>query len=219
MSAATVTPPPRTQPVAPPTPPPPVQPTTYGTDPSEYRFTKSQYRRMTDAGILGPDDKVELLEHYIVAKMARNPPHDGMIEVVGETVGGVLPVGWRARCQLTLDLPDSDPEPDFAVVRGTARTYLTRHPTVADCGLVIEVADSSRDRDLKDKARIYARAAVAGYWVVNIPDRRVEVHTDPSGPTPLPAYATVTRYATGDLVPLVLDGVTVAHIPAADLIP
>jgi Uma2 family endonuclease len=218
MSAA-VAPQPLTHAAAPPALPPPVRPTTYGSDPSEYRFSKAQYRRMIDLGVLGPDDPVELLENYLVLKMPRNPPHDGSIDLAGEALRPRLPAGWFARCQQTVDLPDSDPEPDFAIVRGTARSYLTRHPSVADVGLLIEVADSSRDRDLTDKARIYARAGVPVYWVVNIPDKRVEVHTDPSGSTPTPAYATITRYADGDLVPLVLDGATVAHISAADLLP
>jgi len=69
------------------------------------------------------------------------------------------------------------------------------------------------------KARIYARAGIPVYWVVNLVDRRVEVHTEPSGPADEPSYAAVRSYAPGDDVPLVLDGAQVATIPAADLLP
>ena len=81
------------------------------------------------------------------------------------------------------------------------------------------MANTSLLRDQRDKARIYARGGVACYWIVNLEDRRIEVHTGPSGPGDAPAYASVTNYAPGDAVPLVLDGVTVASIPAADLLP
>lgn len=198
---------------------PAAAPVTYGTDPSAYRFTVAQYQKMAEVGVLTPADKVELLENYLVQKMSRNPVHDGTVQVVDEALAGVIPAGWTLRVQLTVVLPDSQPEPDFAVVRGTARTYLARHPTAADTGLVIEVAESSLVRDQRDKTRAYARAGIPIYWIVNLVDGRVEVYTQPSGPTAAPAYQNVQTYQPGDTVPLILDGVTVASIPAADLLP
>lgn len=217
MAAATLPPP-----TATPTPGPApgrVVPATYWAAPSVYRFSVEQYRRMTEAGILTRNDQVELLEGYVVFKMPRNPPHDGTIDAMDELLRPFVPAGWRLRCQLTLSLADSQPEPDFAVARGTAATYLHRHPTAADVGLVVEVADSSLDRDQAEKGRIYARAGVPVYWIINLVDRQVEVYTQPSGPSDAPAYGSLVTYAPGDAVPLVLDGVTVATVPAADLLP
>ena len=117
---------------------------------------------------------------------------------------------------MTVVLPDSQPEPDFAVVRGDETAYLARHPGAADTGLVIEVADTSLLRDQRDKARIYARGGIPVYWIINPVDRRIEVYSRPTGPTAAPEYQT---YQPPDHVPLVLDGVQVAAVPAADLLP
>src|SRR5262249_34902226 len=122
---------------------PTVRPTTYGHDASIARFSVACYQRMIETGILTSEDRVELLENWVVLKTARNPPHDGTIDLLKAALPPLVPPGWLLRCQQTLVLPDSQSEPDFSVVRGGPRSYLTRHPTAADAGLVIEVADSS----------------------------------------------------------------------------
>ncbi len=197
----------------------PAQPVTYGLDASFPKFSVGRYQRMIEEGILTPDDKVELLENYLVLKMPKNPPHDGTIDLVKAALPPCIPAGWLLRIQQTIALPDSQPEPDFAVVRGNPRTYLTRHPGPADVGLVIEVADSSLLRDQRDKMRIYARGAIPCYWIVNLVDRRIEVYSQPTGPAPVPAYGSFQTYQPGDAVPLVLDGVAVGTVPAAELLP
>ena len=191
---------------------------TYGMDASIARFSVARYLRMTEEGILTADDKVELLENYVVLKMPRNPPHDGTLDFITEVLRPLLPSGWRCRDQKALVLPDSVPEPDICVARGDARTYLTRHPTAADVALVIEVADSSLLRDQRDKTRIYARAGIPLDWIVNLPDRRVEVYSSPTGPVAAPQYQSFATFQPGDTLPLPLDATTVS-VPVADLLP
>src|SRR5205807_2773816 len=164
------------------------QPVTYGLDASIARFSVARYQRMIETGILTAEDKVELLENYVVLKMPRNPPHDGTVQLVSEALAPVIPAGWRLRVQSTVVLADSQPEPDGAAVRGNARTYLARHPGPADVGLVIEVADATLAADRIDKCRIYARAGIVCYWIVNLSDRQIEVYAAPSGPNAAPAY-------------------------------
>ena len=195
------------------------QPITYGRDASMARFSVARYQRMVEMGILTSEDKVELLENYVVLKMPRNPPHDGTIDLISERLSPAVPQGWRLRCQLTIVLADSQPEPDFAFARGDARTYCTRHPSARDIGQLIEVADSSLLRDQRDKTRIYARANIPHYWIVNLVDRRIEVYSQPSGPTAVPSYGSFQIYQPGDDIPLVLDGNTVGTIAVADLLP
>jgi Uma2 family endonuclease len=195
------------------------QSVTYGHDAAIARFSVARYQRMIETGILTPEDKVELLENYVVLKMPRNPLHDGTIDLLTAAFPGRVPLGWLLRIQQTLVLSDSQPEPDFAIVRGTPRTYLARHPAAADAGLVIEVADSSLLRDQRDKTRIYARGGILCYWIVNLVDQRLEVYSQPSGPTAVPAYGAFQTYQPGDAVPLVLDGNTVGTVPVADLLP
>src|SRR5688572_31511478 len=123
------------------------QPLTYGHDASIARFTVARYQRMIETGVLTADDKVELLENYVVLKMPRNPPHDSTLQRMLRPLLVVLPVGWDLRVQAAIELSDSQPEPDYAVVRGTADDYAIRHPAPADIGGLIEVADSSLLRD------------------------------------------------------------------------
>jgi Uma2 family endonuclease len=103
------------------------------------------------------------------------------------------------------------------VIRGPRARNRGHHPFAADVGLVIEVSGSSLPIDRGDKARIYARAGIPVYWVVNVVDKIVEVFTQPSGPTDAPAYAQRDDYPVGTAVPVVLDGNTVGSIPVADI--
>ena len=218
MSTATVTPPPTNPPIIPVS-PPSATPVTYGNVSALAKITVAQYQQMIAKGILNDEQKVELLEGYMVPKMPRNPPHDGTIQFINKRLARYLPSGWDIRVQLTLALVDSQPEPDLAVCRGDESTYLTRHPTPVDVGWLIEVADSSLLRDQRDKTRIYARAGIPIYWIVNLVDRRIEVYSQPSGPVAVPAYAAAQEYLPSDSVPLMLDGNAVGTIPASELLP
>jgi Uma2 family endonuclease len=121
------------------------------------RFSVAEYHRLIQLGILTEDDNLELLEGYLVHKMSRNPPHDAAIQKGNKKWLRLLPAGWDLRVQSAVTLSDSEPEPDFAIVRGDEAAYATRHPTAADVGLVVEVSDSTLPGDRDDKGRIYAR--------------------------------------------------------------
>jgi len=192
---------------------------TYGQDASLARFSLASYQAMIETGILTSEDRVELLENYVVMKMPRNPPHDSTIQQMLETLLPHRPRGWSWRVQLAITLTDSQPEPDFALVSGSAVNYRLRHPMATECGLVIEVADSSLLRDQRDKTRILARAGIAIYWIINLVDRRVEVYTQPSGPTVAPVYGASQIYQPGDDVPLVLAGAAAGSVPVNDMLP
>ena len=142
----------------------------------------------------------------MVRMMSRNAPRDGTIQLVEAAPNAVLPIGWRLRKQCAVTLPASEPEPDFAVVRGTVRTDLTRHPVVADVGLVLKVADSTLDADQDIKAPLCGHAGVPEYRIIKIPDRRIEVYTQPTGPVATPGYLNRTDFAPGQFVWLSLDG-------------
>src|SRR6266849_885039 len=137
---------------------------------SDRQISVDDYHRLIQEGFLGENDRVELLEGWIVPKMTHNPPHDSTIQIVSECLAERIPVGWKIRIQSAVTTNDSEPEPDLAVVRGQARTYAARHPGPQDIGLIIEIAESSLLQDRHDKARIYARAGISEYWVINLMD-------------------------------------------------
>jgi Uma2 family endonuclease len=184
------------------------------------RFTVDEYHQMIRTGVLGEDDDVELLEGWIVPKMARNPAHDAVVSwIMNRRITPKLLEGWFCRGQSAITTTASEPEPDIVVVRGSELDYLARHPSPTDIALAIEVANSSLPRDRTEKARIYAAAAVPICWIINLIDNQVEVYSDPTGPDNWPVYRVRQDYHLGDFVPFVIDGRDLGPIPAQELLP
>jgi Uma2 family endonuclease len=116
-------------------------------------------------------------------------------------------------------LPEGEPEPDVALVRGDRREYVQRHPGPADVALAVEVADTSLARDRGIKKRMYAQAGISVYWIVNLIGRRIEVYTDPDRTSQTPDYRGHHDYEPSDTIPVVLDGVEVGTLSVAALLP
>lgn len=184
-----------------------------------WRFTVDDYHRLMAAGVIGDDDRVELLEGWVVPKWMHNPLHDGTLQIVARRLARRLPPQWDLRVQSSVSTDDSEPEPDVAVVRGDEQTYLRRHPGPADIGLVVEIAETSLNQDRALKGRLYARAGIPAYWIINLVDHQVEVFLDPTGPDASPRYATTHILRGEESVRLMLDGQPVATFSAAELLP
>ena len=155
-----------------------------------HRLTVVDYHRLGEAGILGADDRVELLEGQLVDMSPIGPRHAFVVEALTEAL--VTAVAGRAgvRPQNPIILDDrSEPQPDFAVVRRRAPGHPYSHPGPADILLLIEVADSSLAIDRGAKLALYARAGISEFWLVDLTTDCVFVHRDPMGES----YATVRR--------------------------
>lgn len=183
-----------------------------------YRFTVEQYHRMIETGILTEGDRVELLEGWIVPKMPHNPPHDGTIWLLQTHLLKRLPSEWILRVQSAITTADSEPEPDLVVARGPGLRYFTTHPEPKDIALVVEVADTTLAEDRERKGRLYARARIPVYWVVNLPEHQIEVYTQPRAGRS-PAYRERQDYRAPRPLPLVLGGSKVAQFDMHDLMP
>jgi Uma2 family endonuclease len=161
-------------------------------------FSRVEYDKMIEAGILGEDEHVELVGGAIVTMSPEGPDHAGTIDLCAEVLRRAFGRGFTVRVQhpIVID-PDGEPEPDIAVVVGDPGDHLDAHPRTA--ALVVEVARSSLEYDRAEKAELYARAELPEYWIVNLRDRKVEVHREP---TP-GGYASVMSLAAGHaIVPL-----------------
>ena len=145
-----------------------------------WRLDVEKYHAMIAAGILTDDDPVELLEGWLVFKMPKNPRHRAATKLVREAIEKRLPEDWYVDSQEPITIGNSEPEPDVVVVRGDTRQYLDRHPGPADIGLVVEVSDTTLDRDRGVKKQTYARAGIPIYWIVNLVDSQVEAYSQPS---------------------------------------
>jgi Uma2 family endonuclease len=183
------------------------------------RFSVPEYHKLIEIGLLTENDHLELLEGYLVLKMPRNPPHDRTIQRMNRRLMPALPAGWDLRIQSAITLVDSEPEPDIAIVKGDDSNYQTTHPTPADIGAAIEVADTTLAGDRADKGRIYARAGIPVYWIVNLVDRQIEVYEQPQSSAAVPEYAKQTIYHLGDTIPLVLNGASAAAFAVQELLP
>jgi len=184
-----------------------------------WRFSVDQYHAMIQAGILTEDDPVELLEGWLITKRSKTPRHSVVTQLLRETLARLLSSGWHVDSHEPLTTADSEPEPDVTIVRGETRQYLDRHPGPQDVALVVEVADSSLQRDRSLKKRLYAAARIPVYWIVNLLANQIEVYSEPSGPHEQPDYQQQQIYGLADTVPVVIEGSEVGRLLVQDLLP
>ncbi len=184
-----------------------------------WRFSVAQYHQMIRLGILTDDDPVELLEGWIIHKMPKNPLHRAATKLVRNALEEIVPKGWYVDAQEPITLLDSEPESDVVVVRGNTRDYLDRHPGSQDLALVVEVADSTLERDRTSKKRLYARAGIPVYWIINLPEQKLEVYTEPIDLAAVPTYQQRQDYSLSDEVSVAVEGQEVGRLTVQDLLP
>jgi Uma2 family endonuclease len=144
-------------------------------------WTVDDYHRMVKTGILTGSDRVELLEGQIIEMNPQLPPHAATTQHAFRYLDRLLETVAYVRMQLPVTLkPKSEPEPDIAVVRINANEDGDRHPTPDDILLIIEIADSTLLGDRQQKARIYAKAGISDYWILDVNARQVYVFREPT---------------------------------------
>jgi Uma2 family endonuclease len=167
---------------------------------------RAEYDQLVELGAF-QNERIELLRGALVTMSPQKPPHANVPAVLHRHF--VVSLGDRAvvRSHSPLALGEwSEPEPDLALV--PPGNYVAAHPTTAF--LVVEVADSSLRKDRHIKAELYAEHGIPEYWIVNLAEQVVEVHTDPKNGR---YRVVVTRGATESISPLAFPDVTV-HLNA-----
>lgn len=182
-------------------------------------LTVEQYHAMARAGILEEGAPIELLEGYLVEKRTKHPPHRVATQLVERALRQVIPADFHTAMQEPVTLENSEPEPDVSVVLGAFRDYSERHPYAHETPLVVEIADATLERDRYSKKRIYARAGIACFWIVNLVDRIVEVYSVPSGQTVHPNYLHQHSYGENESVPVEIEGRPIGVIPVKSMLP
>ena len=142
-----------------------------------HRFSLEEYHQLIESGGFDEGSRVELIEGVIVDMSPKTAEHENAIRWLTRwLVSAVDPKRFEVGVQTALTLGGSEPEPDLAVIpTDVHRPY---HPATAT--LAIEVAVSSRDRDLRQKPLLYAEAGIDEYWVVDLDAGLVVVHRDPT---------------------------------------
>ena len=181
------------------------------------RLSRIEYEKLVERGVLGEDDPIELLDGRLVFREPQGTRHVAAVLRARLALDRAFGRGFHVRSQFPVALDDvSEPEPDIAVVRGRIEDYLDAHPSSPV--LVIEVADSTLHADRRRTARLYARAGVRDYWILNLVDRVLEVYRRPERTrTGRWRYRSVERLEPGDVVtPLAAPR---ARIRVSDLLP
>src|SRR5262245_2758736 len=187
--------------------------------PRTRRWTRAEYDRLIEHGILDEDEPIELLDGLLLVKEPQYASHRTAVILVAEALRAAFGRGWFVQVQSPIALDDrSEPEPDVAVIAGALRDYVDEHP--ARPALIVEVASSGLRMARGRKARTYARASLADYWIVNVVDRVLEVQREPRRRDRArrhAIYASITTLHADDTVtPLAAPS---ARIRVADLLP
>lgn len=180
-----------------------------------WRLSVEQYHEMLRTGILTEDDQLELLEGLLVTKMTKNPPHSLATQLLRDAFALLIQGDYFVSDQEPLTTADSEPEPDVMIVRGKRRDYTERHPIAADVVLIVEVSDATLQRDRSVKLAIYAQAAIPNYWILNLPERQLELYSQPMGL----AYQQKQIYLEKDSLVFQLEGQNLGTIAIASLLP
>jgi Uma2 family endonuclease len=180
-----------------------------------FRMSLEQYEAMVETGVFTERDRFHLINGVLVAKMTQNSPHATADLLCRDALMAIVPNGWHVRSDKPVRLPpDSKPEPDQCVARGSIRDYARRAPQGTDVSLIVEVADTSLDED-RMTALTYSASGIPVYWIINLGESQVEVYTDPSRP----GYGARRDYKPGERIPVMLDGVEVGQIAVTDILP
>lgn len=170
------------------------------------KWTIDEYHHMIAAGILS-DRKVELLQGEIVEIPPEGEPHAYCSDEAGEYLAKLLGERAKIRQAKPITLPNnSEPEPDIAIVQRLGRDYREHHPYPENIFWLIEYANSSLEKDLRKKSKIYAQVGIPEYWVVNLKKLHLVVFREPLDGE----YATKLTLTGGEIKPITFPDISIA---------
>jgi Uma2 family endonuclease len=147
---------------------------------ARHRLSVDDYHRMAESGILGPDDRVELLEGEILDMSPIGSLHAALVRVLARWLGSIAGDRAIVAVQDPIRLDDaSEPQPDIAILKARPDCYASAHPGPEDVLLVVEVAETSLGYDLGVKVPLYARHGIPEVWVVDAVGRIAHRFLDP----------------------------------------
>ncbi len=182
-----------------------------------YRFTVKQLERMIESGVIPDSTDVELIRGRLY-RMTKHEPHNFTVAMIDRLLGRMFPEErFTVREEKSMSHDGrSMPEPDVAVVRGRLEDFRPRPPSTSEAVLIVEVCHNTKRADYHDKLEIYATARVPAYWIVDLADRTITVHAEP---TPQGEFGRVETFAVGASAPVVLDRIEIGRIAVKDVLP
>lgn len=164
---------------------------------TRWQFTADDYERMVETGILGKDDRVELIDGEVIAMSPIGPPHAGIVNRLNAFLNRQLTNTAIVSVQNPIRLNDySEPQPDLAVLQLKDDYYAQAHPTPADILLLVEVAGSSFEYDSEEKMPRYAQDAIPEVCLIDVDHQTVTQYAHPS----IVGYSYQMKLARGQML-------------------
>jgi len=148
--------------------------------PAKPRISVQEYYHMAETGLLSPEARVELLDGQIIEKSPISPFHGGVSKFLIQFFSALVQDRWIISVQNPVRLGEySEPEPDLMLLKPSSNFYRYRHPRPEDVFLLVEISDTSLEKDQEKKVPAYARAGIAEVWIVNLNEQTIEVYRRP----------------------------------------
>ncbi|MEQ1606909.1 MAG: Uma2 family endonuclease [Pyrinomonadaceae bacterium] len=164
-----------------------------------FRLSVSAYDKMVEQGIFNEDDRIELWDGVLVRMSPKGIRHSNAIRRIDHQVDSLLGEKVIFTAQDPIRLDDfSEPEPDVVLLVPPIEKYDAQHPGPEDIYLIIEIADTSIERD-RAKAAKYASNGIAQYLILNLNNSEVEDYREPS----TDGYRTKRTYMADETIGLV----------------
>ncbi len=142
------------------------------------KWTIEDYHQMIKSGII-IDKKCELIDGEIVEMSPELPNHYNTAKRSVSYLENLFKGKADIRFNGPITLSNSEPEPDIAIVKLPESKYDQNHPSAEDIFLLVEVANTSLNKDLSWKKKIYAEASIAEYWVIDLQNQELIVFRKP----------------------------------------
>ncbi|MEL6468430.1 MAG: Uma2 family endonuclease [Cyanobacteria bacterium J06623_4] len=157
-------------------------PTTRATFQNVKHWSVEEYHKLSEVGLLDPDERTELIAGQIILMAAQGTSHVIALQLLALQLDVFLrDKPYFVRTQHPIQLDDlSEPEPDLAIVDGNILTYADRHPNSQDVRLIVEIADTTLHKDCNIKDKAYAQAGISEYWVLDLPNRQLHIYQQPT---------------------------------------
>ncbi len=159
------------------------------------KFTVEEYYKLGEVGIIGPDERTELIDGDIILMAPMGSRHAGCIgclyELFYDALGKRISILSQTPVRLNGGL---EPQPDVSILK--RRSYRKLHPQPQDVYLLIEVADTTIDNDRNVKSVLYGRAGIIELWIVDVRAELVEVYRNPGAN----GYESIQQFRRGESI-------------------
>ena len=157
-----------------------------------YKWSVDEWHELVDSGVL-EGKSIELLEGNIVEMSPEGIEHSYTNQSVSDYFRELLKGKAHVRETHPITLDNSEPEPDIAIVELPTTIYRLHHPFPQNIYLLIEVSNRTLSKDREQKTITYARNGIPEYWIIDLKNKKLVVHTQPQNNI----YSQVAEYQSG----------------------